>query len=72
MLAASESDSDSVPDSGEHPMITHAEPIKVARRAVLVRGNLRISMLVSIGFVEWTPAKGYCHGAALSIRVSMD
>lgn len=53
-------------------MITHAEPIKVARRAVLVRGNLRISMLVSIGFVEWTPAKGYCHGAARSIRVSMD
>jgi hypothetical protein len=47
---APEEVSEGVPESVEQPMIIHAEATKVARCAVVVLGNLRISMLVSIGY----------------------
>jgi hypothetical protein len=50
LFIASEGDPACVPASGEQPMITNPVPIKVASRAEIVLGNLRMSMLVSIGF----------------------
>jgi hypothetical protein len=51
LLAAPEDDAGCVPPSEEQPIITTAEAIKVARRAVEVLGKVRASMLVSIGWV---------------------
>jgi hypothetical protein len=45
---ASEGDSACVPESEEQPMITNPVPIKVASRAVVVLGNFRVSILVSM------------------------
>ena len=59
---ASEGDPVCVPESGEQPMMTNAEAINFARRAVRVPGNLRLSIFVSIGFMGSPQAEDYCHG----------